>query len=240
MEEYLYPAKALIRALMTILEGFNPVKAGTGKIIPPSVELIGGETGTGKTSLIKMLSRLDGTPLVRVNPYRKMPASRITVGMSMGKTIEMNVSEFLAACGKINGQTINSGYPTSNRVYILVDEANITYEAWFVLDAIARGERMFKIETGAGDPIEVELYDEVMIYLTYNHPEHYGGTGKGGNRYVFPEPISGRSVKAYMPEPLVEYSDTEMENILDNVYARGEQDAERREAMKTVPTVQAR
>ncbi|MDD5439307.1 MAG: hypothetical protein PHS37_03880, partial [Candidatus Omnitrophica bacterium] len=238
MEEYLYPAKPLVRAVTSVLEAFTPVNAATGKFMAPRLELIGGETGTGKTSLIKMLSRIQGVPLVRLNPYRRMPVSKITTSLSLGKTIEMNVSEFLAACGTINGRRVTDTFPTSNRVYLLVDEANITYEAWFILDAIARGERCFTIEAGTGDPVRVELDKEVMIYLTYNHPEHYGGTGIGGNRYPFPAPVSGRSVKVYMPEPLMEYTDDEMNSILEAIYERGEQDQKRKEALEgvTIPS----
>ncbi|MDP2912827.1 MAG: VWA domain-containing protein, partial [Candidatus Omnitrophota bacterium] len=231
-DEFMYPADALVDALNSLLQAQTPVLTATGRLILPRVVLMAGETGSGKTTIPKMLSKAEGVPLVRINPWRRMQGSKITVSLSIGKTIEMNISDFLLACGKINGKRITAAYPTSNRVRILVDEANVTRDAWYILDAIARGEKRFSIETPGGDAVELELDTEVDIILTYNPPERYGGTGKSSNRYKFPQPFSRKAIKLYISEPLEEYSDEEMRAIMKEIYRRGEAHYERMKAIE--------
>jgi len=151
-----------------------------------------------------------------------MQASKLTVSLSLTDTIEMTVADFLLACGTVNGKRISAAYPTSNRVRILIDEANVARDVWYLLDAIARGERQFKVETPAGEAVLVELDKEIEIVLTYNSPERYGGTGKGSNRYKFPEALARKAVKIYASEPLEDYTDDEMRDIMQEVYRRGE------------------
>ncbi|KJJ85488.1 AAA-5 domain-containing protein [Candidatus Omnitrophus magneticus] len=221
-EEFMYPANALIDSMNSLLEAHTPVLTATNKIIRPRIVLFAGETGSGKTTIPKMLTKAEGTAISRVNPWKQMQATKLTVSLSMGETVEMTVSDFLLSCGRINGKRILAGYPTSNRIRILIDEANVTRDVWYVLDAIARGEKKFYVETPAGDALEIELDTEIEITLTYNPAERYGGTGKGSNRYKFPVPLTRKSVKVYTSEPMKEYTDEEMREIMREVYKRGE------------------
>ena len=230
--DFMYPADALMDSLNALMQAHTPVLTATGKLIRPRLVLMGGETGSGKTTIPKMLSKAEGTPLVRINPWRRMQATKLTVSLSIGKTVQMSVADFLLACGKINGKRVSAAYPTSNRVRILIDEANVTRDVWYVLDAIARGEKKFKVETPAGDAVEVELDAEVEIVLTYNPPERYGGTGRGSNRFQFPQPLGRKAVKIYTSEPLEDYSDDEIKEIMKEVYRRGEVHFERLEALE--------
>ncbi|MGE5309381.1 MAG: VWA domain-containing protein, partial [Deltaproteobacteria bacterium] len=239
-DEYLHLADPLKDALIALFQAQTPVKAANGKYVMPRMILMPGETGTGKTTIPKWIGRVAGIPLVRINPHKKMHGSEMTFSYSLGETIELDISEFLLACGKVNGRRIVSGMPTSDRLIIFIDEANITRDVWYLLDAIARGETSFRVETPAGEAVTVELDRQICVILNYNPPEHYGGTGKHGNRYLFPEGVQARSVKVYVDEPLATYTGKEMQAILEGIYSRGEAYAERQELLEgTKPPARA-
>jgi MoxR-like ATPase len=234
IDEFMYPADSLVDSFNALLQAHTPVRTATGRLILPRVVLMAGETGSGKTTIPKMLSRAEGTPLARVNPWRKMHGAKLTSSFSMGETIQLRISDFLKACGKVNGQRLKTASPSSDRMRILIDEANVTRSVWYLLDAIARGERRFMVETPSGEPIEIELDTETEIVLTYNPPERYGGTGKGSNRYKFPKPLTRKAVKIYTSEPIKEYEEHEKHEIMKEVYRRGENYFKRKEILRKI------
>jgi len=240
-KEFMYPAASLGANLASLTFWQQPVKAASGKIIPSRVILMPGETGSGKTTVCNMLSHSQGIPVVRINPDRDMRDTNMTVNMSFnGQNAEMTVQDFLLSLGEVRtvwyegaqrkeGQwkRINAAFPTSNRMRILVDEANITREVWSLLDPIARGEKIIAFECADATMVEVKLDTEVQIVLTYNPAELYGGTGEAGNRFNFPQSLSSKSARVYVGEPLNVYSRDEILKIIGELYRRGERRTER-------------
>ena len=231
-EDFMYPAGSLVDSLNALLQAHTPVRTASGKIVRPRIVLMAGETGSGKTTIPRMFSKGEGSPLVRINPWKNMHASKLTVSLALGENVEMTVSEFLLSCGKINGKRINAAFPTSNRIRILIDEANVTSDVWYVLDAIARGEKSFRVETPAGEAVIVELDAEIEIVLTYNPPERYGGTGKGSNRFSFSQSLLAKTVKIYTSEPFEDYTEQEMKEIMKRLYQKGEVYFKRQKTLK--------
>lgn len=253
-EEFMVPAKALRANMASLILFQKQIKTATEKNLPARIILMPGETGSGKTTICNMLSHAQGIPVVRINPERDMRDSQITVSMSFaGISPQINIKEFFISLGKsriikikdgkkIEGKwnRINAGFPTSNRMRILCDEANITKEIWDLLDASARGENRFNLELADGTIMEVELDGMVEIILTYNPAERYGGTGESGNRFNFPMSLSSKAVRIYVGEPMKVYEHEEIQKIIDELYRRGDGYRERMKKMDGIAPMETK
>ncbi|MEA3489168.1 MAG: AAA family ATPase [Candidatus Omnitrophota bacterium] len=181
----------------SLLRAWQRVEDSAGRTDPPRSVFIMGETGTAKTTVIRNLAEIMGVPMYTLNAYEDLKTSNFTVGLRIreGK-YEVGIKEFLARCGKINGErVIVPSVVTSSKAILLIDEANASPELFWALLPIFRGERKFTIEY-AGESIEVELDKEIMLAFTFNPAERYSGRGQ------IPREVSAYAEKLWAPDPL--------------------------------------
>ena len=234
VEDYMYQTNSTLESLSSFLYSAQSTKTLNGKTVPGDLMILAGETGTGKSTVIRMLSRIWGVPFYQENPYHRMPESKLTVSLAMNGDIYMQQSNFLASVAKIDNKPANMAHATSNRMIVLLDEANATRDAWWKTDALARGERFALYETATGKTLRAGLHPETIIVKTQNYAEQYGGVGRAGNRYVDPLPIMTKETKVYVDEPLKTFSDKELREIQKALYDRGKLYFSRKEALSDV------
>ena len=210
------PTKEFIRHTMDLrrleaglFNAWQRVEDNMRKVRRPRVALINGLTGTAKTTLIRNIRRIRGVPLYILNSHEELKSSDFTIGMKLQDgNFEVGIKEFLARVGKINGKRISiPSSATSNRKILLIDEANASPQLLTKLAPLFRGEKKFHLEY-AGESVEVEVDEEVMIVLTFNPAETYSG------RYEFPREIAAFADKFWAPNPM----NYDRETIIDILY----------------------
>jgi len=225
------PLRAMLGAMA---EAGKPIIAKNGLRIAPRAMHLFGEAGTGKSSMPVTLCAMDGSMFVRLNPHRESTAQSISAEMSIKKEIEMNITEFLASVATVDGKRVTNKQGHSGRVRVMIDEANITQDAWYLLDAISRGEQDFYWLAPDGHRMHVVMEKHVELVLTYNPAERFGGLGEDASRFKLPEPISSRGMHLYVGDPLESYSAEEQRQLLDELFARGRNYEQREKVVKAL------
>jgi len=194
-----------------MLRAWEPVQDGMGFVQGPRTVLLNGESGTAKTTLINYLRRITGVPKDTINAHEELKDSDIMIGLGLEKgKFQLGIREFLRQVGTVNGKRFGPG---STRKILLFDEANASPDLMYFIEPLVRGEKRFT-RYYAGQRFDIEVDPEVMLVLTFNPAEKYGG------RFDFIRSIALNAEKFWTPNPL-EYSRSEKRSILREYHRRG-------------------